>query len=208
MKAHWTLRRYICAGFALGLFFFTIGCFILASECRKQVAEWQHEKPIDTVVDFSSRGQFVAPLNPTCSCSLRLFVTLRIPTAAIKGTTIVQLLQGAQARMDVFRKGQTNIIDSSDLNPGQSSHDGTIPIFSLKPLEKGTYEARLTITVDAPAMKGIPQKLESFYAFCGNQLALYDHFEFFGISALILGGVTIAILLYRMAHFPVHKRSS
>lgn len=205
MSKRWTLWRCVSAGIALCLFALSVKCFIDAHGFRKKFAEWETAKPIDTAVDFSSPGEFVAPFHQTCSSSHSEIIALRIPSAVVEGTTITQLLQGAQARIEVYRKGDTKALETADLDHSWTgdSLDGAFPVFFVSPFSQGEYEARLMVTAGAPAMRGVPQQLEGRYLLCGLEAMPAEIAKFGGIVFSVIGGLIVVFLLYRIARVPI-----
>jgi len=210
MSARWTSWRYISAGVALCLCALAVKCFVDARTFRERFAEWETAKPIDTVVDFSTPGELVAPFRQTCSSSHSEVIALRVPTAAIQGTTVTQLLQGVQARITVLQKGGTNTVESADLDLSWAgdSLDGAFPVFFVAPFRRGDYEARLTVTAGAPALRGVPQQLEGRYLLCGMEAMPAEIAKIGGIGFSVVGALIAAVLLYRVACVPVRSRTS
>ncbi|HEU5124371.1 MAG TPA: hypothetical protein VFW05_09940 [Verrucomicrobiae bacterium] len=210
MSARWTLWRYISAGVAICLLALAVKCFIDARAFRRQFAEWETAKPIDTAVDFSTLGEFVAPFHQTCSSSHSEVIALRIPSATIEGTTITQLLQGAQARIEVYRKGDTNAVETADLDLSWTgdSLDGAFPVFFVAPFRQGEYEARLTVTAGAPALRGVAQRLEGRYLLCGLEAMPAEIAKIGGIGLSVVGGLIAVVLLYRVTRAPVRSGRS
>src|SRR5262249_18532035 len=116
MSARWTIWRAVSAGLVLCLLGFAGKCFVDARKFRKQFEEWETAKPMDAAVDFSVPGEVVVPFHQTCSSSHSEVVALRLPAAALQGTTITQLLQGARARIEVRGRQSTNIVESAELD--------------------------------------------------------------------------------------------
>lgn len=207
MRARWTLWRIISAVAALCLLGAAAKCFVDAKKLRRQFAEWEKAKPLDAVVDLSTPGEFVAPFRQTCSASHSEAVLLRVPPEALQATTITQLLNGLSARLEILRRSDTTVVESASagLSWGGDTIDGAFPIFSVSPFEKGEYDARLTVTAGAPALKGIPQRLEGRYLLCGMEAMPAAIADILGIAASAVGGLVALVLLYRLAFVPPRR---
>lgn len=210
MTARWTMWRAISAGLALCLLGFAGKCFVDARKFRKQFEDWEAAKPIDTVVDLSTPGEIVVPFRQTCSSSHSEVIALRVPAAALQGGSITQMLQGASARIQVRSKQDTNVVESAELDLSWSGDliDGATPIFFVSPFRKGEYEARVSVTVGAPGLKGVPQRLEGRYLLCGMEAMPAEIAKFGGVGSSVLGSLIAIILLYRLARVPLHPRVS
>ena len=209
MSARWTLWRIISAGVALCLLGLAAKCFVDAGKFRKQYAEWETARPLEAVVDLSTPGEFVAPFRQICSSSHSEVVALRVPPEALQGSTITQLLQGLSARLEILRRSDTTVVESAEarLSWGADTIDGAIPIFFVCPFGKGEYDARLTVTAGAPALKGIPQRLEGRYLLCGLEALPATIAKIGGIIASIVGGLVAVVLGYRLARVPPHRKA-
>lgn len=207
MTPRWTLWRYISAGLALVLAVLALKCFLDAHKFVKQFEEWKSAKPIDTAVDFSMPGEFVAPFLQTCSSAHAQIIALRVPGSAVENATIAQLLQGAQARIEVYRKDGTSPVESAnlDLSWTGDSLDGAFPVFHVAPFSRGEYEARLIVTEGAPALRGVPQQLEGRYLLCGLEALPAAIAGIGGMGLSVLAGVIGAVLLYRVAFVPARS---
>jgi hypothetical protein len=209
MRARWTLWRTISAVVALCLLGLGAKCFVDAKKLRRQFAEWEKAKPMDAVVDLSTPGEFVAPFRQTCSASHSEAVLLRVPAEALQARTITQLLNGLSARLEILRKSDTTVVESASAGLSWSGDtiDGAFPIFFVAPFREGEYDAKVTVTAGAPALKGIAQRLEGHYLLCGLEAMPATIADILGIAASTVGGVVAAILLYRLAFVPPRRRT-
>ncbi len=205
MSARWTIWRIISAGLALCLLGFAAKCFLDARKFRKQFEDWQTAKPIDAVVDLSTPGEIVVPFHQTCSSSHSEVIALRVPAAVLQGGSITQLLQGASARIEIFRKQDTNAVERAELDLSWTGDqiDGATPVFFVSPFRKGEYEAKVSVTAGAPGLRGVPQRLEGRYLLCGLEAMPAEVATFGGIGSGVLGCLVSVVLLYRLArrHF-------
>ena len=210
MSARWTRWRCISAGIALCVLALAAKCFVDARKFRRQFADWESAKPINTAVDFSTPGEFVAPFHQTCSSSHSEAICLRVPSTSIEGTTISQLLQGARARIEVYRKGDINPVEGADLDLSWTgdSLDGAFPVFFVAPFKRGNYEAKVTVTAGASALRGVPQQLEGRYLLCGLEAMPAEIATIGGIGFSVIGALIAAVLVYRLTRVPVHSKTS
>jgi hypothetical protein len=201
MSSRWTIWRAIWAGVSLLLLGFGAKCFLDARRHQRQFDQWETAKPIDVTVDLSAPGQSTAPFHQTCSSSHSEAVLLRVPTNLLQTTTVTQLLAGLNAELEIIGQGAATPIESAraELTWGQDTIGGAIPIFFVSPFRKGDYQARLTVTSGAPALKGVPQRLEGHYLLCGIEAMPAMIGNILGLVSTIAGGLTGIIVLCLVA---------
>lgn len=210
MKARWTLWRAISAGCALCLLGLAVQFSLTARKLSQQFASWETAKPIDTAVDFSTPGEIVVPFHQTCFSAHSEVIGLRIPATALQGRRITQLLDGASARLEVRRLQTTNVVASAELDLSWAGEliDGVFPVFFVSDFSKGEYEAKVKVETGAPALKGVPQRLEGRYLLCGMEALPAEIAKDGAIIFAILGGLIGIVLLYRLARVPPRPKPS
>lgn len=204
MTRRWTLWRAVAGAVAIGLFALAAEALVEGNRFATKFEQWQTAKPIDVTVDLSTPGQSIAPFDQTCSCSHSEVISLRIPEAALKATSITQLVQGLTAEVQVRPKAGTNVVDSSvvDVSSVEDAIDGAYPICRIRTFPRGEYEAKIVVTAGAPALRGIPQQLEGRYLLCGLEAMPGEIAKAVGIGSLALGLVIGGVACYRVAFAP------
>lgn len=198
MRAPWTIGRVIAGSVSLLLLGFGAKCLVDGRRLSRDFERWQTEKPLNGAVDLSTPGRFVLPLHPTCSSAHGALVALRVPPEALKGATVTQLLAGLNARLEVFQGSDGTIVESrgSELFWADGTFDGAIPIFNIATLRQGAYEARVTVTAGAPALKGVGQQLEGRYVLCGLERLPAEIATGVGVVSAWIGAVAgFAVLM-------------
>ncbi|MFN7141247.1 MAG: hypothetical protein ACK4UN_18115 [Limisphaerales bacterium] len=84
-------------------------------------------------------------------------------------TRISQLLTGLVARLEIADQQGSNVLELVDVKsvPKDWVPQEPLPLFHFTPMRKGTYVAKLTVLEGAPALEGLPQRIESTYLLCG-----------------------------------------
>ena len=205
-----TVGRVIWGALALVLLAFGVKSLFDGKQLRDDFEHWQTAKPMDGPIDFSRPGRFVLPLNQTCSSSHGETVALRVPAEVLQGTTVTQLRAGLAAKLDISDKTGSNLVVSAttDLMLGEEPFDGTIPIFSLTPFRKGVYDATITVTEGAPALKGISQRIEGRYLLCGLERMPAAVATVMGAVSTLIGCVVGFGVAFRAARDRSHDTAS
>ncbi len=196
----WTVAMTFATVFFLGS---GVKFLFESKRLSEQFAFWENAKPMNIPVDFSKPGQFDADFKQTCSTSHGEVVALRLPPEVLKSTNVTQLLAGLEAKLEIQPANGTNQIDlaTAELFWQNETLEGTLPLFSISPFQKGNYKAHISVTKGATALAGIPQSLEGRYLLCGLEALPAALTKIVGGSLLVLGaifsGVTAWLLLRR-----------
>lgn len=201
MRPSWTIGRGIAVTLSLLLLGFGVKCFFDGHRLGQAFERWRTAKPVDGAIELSAPGRFVLPFDQTCSSSHGETVALRVPAEVLQGTTVTQLLAGLAARLDITDKSGSNVVESagSEIIWGEEKLDGAIPLFSLAPFRKGAYKATVTVIEGAPALKGIPQRVEGRYLLCGLERMPATIAEVIGIGSVGIGSIVGLVVAFRVA---------
>ncbi|MBI5388102.1 MAG: hypothetical protein HZA90_25840 [Verrucomicrobia bacterium] len=180
---------------------FGVKCLFDGRRLRQEFEVWKTARPVDAEVDLSIPGKFLLPFQQACSSSHGEILALRLPMETLRGTSVTQLLAGLQAQLEISMKPGTTVVASamSQVWWGEETLDDAIPIFSVVPFRKGAYEATVTVTEGAPALKGVKQRLEGRYQLCGLERMPAALLGVVGIASAGIGGIAGLIVFFRAA---------
>jgi hypothetical protein len=200
MSTRWTIGRAVAS--ALAVLFLGFGSKFLVDGHRgaRSFEEWKTARPMDGVVDLSAPGQFSLPFDQTCSSAHGQVVGLRLPPEILQNRTITQLLAGLQARLEITSRSSGDVLERADSRIvwAEDTLDGAILIFGLASFPRESYEATITVVEGAPALSGIPQRLEGRYLLCGLERlpAIIDTVAGVGVTGI--GAIIGAAVLFLM----------
>jgi hypothetical protein len=200
MQPLWSVKRLF--GISLALMMLGYGLLNLryGHQLGNQFKQWQTAKPVDGLIDISQHGRFILPFKQTCSTSHSEILSLHLPSNALQGLTIRQILTGLDAKLEITDQ-RSNVVEHVELATALTDDvcDGTIPLFWIKPFSNGYYVATVTVIQGAPALKAVHQRLVGHYELCGLERLPAVIASIFGMGISGVGSIIGAIILYKVA---------
>jgi hypothetical protein len=172
---------------AVGLIFGSIGVYSLvgAYEFNRDFQRARQTKLIDAKIDLSKAGEVMFDFRPTYKFAHGILLLLHVQEASAETGRGPEMLKGLEGEAHVVRPdGGTDLSGVIGEWEFHSRTPGVLEISRLNQFSRQDRQLALKITSGAPALAGIPQRIEAKYHICGCEQRVTIVATAFGIFCL------------------------